>query len=225
MFNKKLNRLLAIMLASVMGATSLPATQVSADTPSSEYDISNDAASDDISDSKIPDEQDSDNNATEEKQPQQLTVEYTPADDIYVGNKVVPVVKSDRADAAVDNLKYTVVEGKNLIEKDTDFASNGIWTAKDNNVKRSIVMEDSEKVIVNFVNENNGKRHELEIPLNITAKALVTALNKAYNLQIDEANENECYMACEQPIAFLKGNRMLEDFGVRNGSTIIFGRK
>lgn len=76
-----------------------------------------------------------------------------------------------------------------------------------------------------FVNENNGKRHELEIPLNITAKALVTALNKAYNLQIDEANENECYMACEQPIAFLKGNRMLEDFGVRNGSTIIFGRK
>ena len=50
-FNKKLNRLLAIMLASVMGATSLPATPVSADTPSSEYDISNDAASDDISDS------------------------------------------------------------------------------------------------------------------------------------------------------------------------------
>ena len=47
-------------------------------------------------------------------------------------------------------------------------------------------MEDSEKVIVNFVNENNGKRHELEIPLNITAKALVTALNKAYNLQIDK---------------------------------------
>lgn len=136
MFNKKLNRLLAIMLASVMGATSLPATQVSADTPSSEYDISNDAASDDISDSKIPDEQDSDNNATEEKQPQQLTVEYTPADDIYVGNKVVPVVKSDRADAAVDNLKYTVVEGKNLIEKDTDFASNGIWTAKDTGTVR-----------------------------------------------------------------------------------------
>lgn len=135
-FNKKLNRLLAIMLASVMGATSLPATQVSADTPSSEYDISNDAASDDISDSKIPDKQDSDNNATEEKQPQQLTVEYTPADDIYVGNKVVPVVKSDRADAAVDNLKYTVVEGKNLIEKDTDFASNGIWTAKDTGTVR-----------------------------------------------------------------------------------------
>lgn len=135
-FNKKLNRLLAIMLASVMGATSLPATPVSADTPSSEYDISNDAASDDISDSKIPDEQDSDNNATEEKQPQQLTVEYTPADDIYVGNKVVPVVKSDRADAAVDNLKYTVVEGKNLIEKDTDFASNGIWTAKDTGTVR-----------------------------------------------------------------------------------------
>ena len=52
-FNKKLNRLLAIMLASVMGATSLPATPVSAGTPSSEYDISNDAASDDISDSKF----------------------------------------------------------------------------------------------------------------------------------------------------------------------------
>ena len=86
-------------------------------------------------------------------------------------------------------------------------------------------MEDSEKVIVNFVNENNGKRHELEIPLNITAKALVTALNKAYNLQIDEANENECYMACEQPIAFLKGNRMLEDLVLGMVRQLYFGRK
>ena len=56
-------------------------------------------------------------------------------------------------------------------------------------------MEDSVKVIVNFVNENNGKRHELEIPLNITAKAQETALNKENKLKIDEANDNECNMA------------------------------
>ena len=34
------------------------------------------------------------------------------------------------------HLKYTVAEGKNLIEKDTDFASNGIWTAKDTGTVR-----------------------------------------------------------------------------------------
>ena len=78
-------------------------------------------------------------------------------------------------------------------------------------------MDENEKKIVNFIDEIRGQTHELEIPLNI-------ALKRAYDLNLDENNTTECYMACEYPIAFLKGNRTLADFGIRNGSSIIFRR-
>lgn len=54
--------------------------------------------------------------------------------------------------------------------------------------------------------------------------SIVIALKRAYDLNLDENNTTECYMACEYPIAFLKGNRTLADFGIRNGSSIIFRR-
>lgn len=53
---------------------------------------------------------------------------------------------------------------------------------------------------------------------------MLIALKRAYDLNLDENNTTECYMACEYPIAFLKGNRTLADFGIRNGSSIIFRR-
>ena len=85
-------------------------------------------------------------------------------------------------------------------------------------------MDENEKKIVNFIDEIRGQTHELEIPLNISANTLITALKRAYDLNLDENNTTECYMACEYPIAFLKGNRTLADFGIRNGSSIIFRR-
>ena len=71
-------------------------------------------------------------------------------------------------------------------------------------------MDENEKKIVNFIDEIRGQTHELE--------------KRAYDLNLDENNTTECYMACEYPIAFLKGNRTLADFGIRNGSSIIFRR-
>lgn len=85
-------------------------------------------------------------------------------------------------------------------------------------------MDENEKKIVNFIDEIRGQTHELEIPLNISANTLIIALKRAYDLNLDENNPTECYMACEYPIAFLKGNRTLADFGIRNGSSIIFRR-
>ena len=61
---------------------------------------------------------------------------------------------------------------------------------------------------------------DLEIPLYITANELVLALNTAYNLQIDTSDIKNCYLKMEQPIALLKGNKTLAEFGVRNGSII-----
>lgn len=63
---------------------------------------------------------------------------------------------------------------------------------------------------------------DLEIPLNITANELVLALNTAYGLGIDTSDIKNCYLKAENPIALLKGNKTLADYGIRNGSDIYY---
>jgi|BioPla2DNA2_1021312.scaffolds.fasta_scaffold05861_2 uncharacterized ubiquitin-like protein YukD len=63
---------------------------------------------------------------------------------------------------------------------------------------------------------------DIEIPLYITANELVVALNEAYDLKIDTSNVKNCYLKAEKPIALLRGNKTLEEFGVRNGTVIYF---
>lgn len=61
---------------------------------------------------------------------------------------------------------------------------------------------------------------DLEVPLDISANDLVNALNTAYELGIDTSDIKNCYLKAENPIALLKGNKTLEEFGLRNGSVI-----
>lgn len=61
---------------------------------------------------------------------------------------------------------------------------------------------------------------DLEIPLDISANELVFALNMAYDIGIDTSNIKDCYLKAENPIALLKGNKTLSEFGLRNGSVI-----
>lgn len=63
---------------------------------------------------------------------------------------------------------------------------------------------------------------DLEIPLHISANELVVALNTAYDLGIDTSDIKNCYLKTENPIALLKGNMTLAEFGIRNGSVINF---
>ena len=63
---------------------------------------------------------------------------------------------------------------------------------------------------------------DVEIPLSITANDLVIALNEGYNLEIDTSDIKNCFLKVEQPISLLRGNKSLKDFGVRNGSIIIY---
>ena len=72
---------------------------------------------------------------------------------------------------------------------------------------------------------NIAKRNftvDLEVPLDISANDLVNALNAAYDLDIDMSNIKNCYLKAENPIALLKGNKTLAEFGLRNGSVINF---
>lgn len=63
---------------------------------------------------------------------------------------------------------------------------------------------------------------DLELPLSISANDLVMSLNTAYDLGIDTSDVQQCYLKAENPIALLKGNKLLSEFGIRNGSVIYY---
>ena len=75
-------------------------------------------------------------------------------------------------------------------------------------------------VILNIIKRDFSV--DLEVPLFISANELVIALNTAYELGIDTTNIKNCYLKAENPIALLKGNKTLAEFGIRNGSVINF---
>lgn len=79
-----------------------------------------------------------------------------------------------------------------------------------------------ETVTVVFSITKRNVVKDIEIPLYITANELVIALNEAYDLNIDTSDVKNCYLKAEKPIALLKGNKTLEEFGVRNGTVIYF---
>ena len=80
------------------------------------------------------------------------------------------------------------------------------------------------KAVVDFKIMKRKKEYDLEIPLDISANDLVAALNTAFDLGIDTGDIKNCYFQAERPIALLKGNKSLAEFGVRNGTIIYFTR-
>ena len=80
----------------------------------------------------------------------------------------------------------------------------------------------NENVTVVFKLDKRNLSMDVEIPLYISANELVIALNEAYNLEIDTTNIKKCYLKAENPIALLRGDKLLADFGVRNGTLIHF---
>lgn len=81
---------------------------------------------------------------------------------------------------------------------------------------------DGEKAIVIFNIQKRKFSIDLEIPLYLTANELVVALNTAYDLNIDVTDVKKCYLKSENPIAFLKGSKTLDKYGIRNGTIINF---
>lgn len=77
-----------------------------------------------------------------------------------------------------------------------------------------------EKVVVVFNIVKKGITHDLEIPTNITTRDLIIGLNEAYELGIDTSDINQCYLKSENPIALLRGNKQLKEYGLRNGSIL-----
>ena len=81
---------------------------------------------------------------------------------------------------------------------------------------------EKDRVVIIFNNKKANTSMDIEVPLNITATELVVGLNAAYDLGIDVSNIKKCYLKSEKPIALLKGNKLLSQYGIRNGSIINF---
>ena len=79
-----------------------------------------------------------------------------------------------------------------------------------------------DKAIIVFKIHKRNFAVDLEVPLFITANELVNALSSAYSLDIDSSDIKNCYLKAENPIALLKGNKTLAEFGIRNGSVLNF---
>lgn len=80
----------------------------------------------------------------------------------------------------------------------------------------------NDRAIIVFKAQKKRITSDLEIPLNISANDLVIALNTAFDLKIDVSDINNCYLKAEKPIALLRGNKTLQEYGIRNGSIICF---
>ncbi len=80
--------------------------------------------------------------------------------------------------------------------------------------------KDSAVVIFNITKRNFTV--DLEIPLFISANDLVIAINEGYGLGIDTTDVKKCYLKTEKPIALLKGNKSLAEFGIRNGTEVYY---
>ena len=76
---------------------------------------------------------------------------------------------------------------------------------------------DSAIITVNLIKAEQS--HDLEIPLDISASELCSALFEKY-LPEQYGDMRQYYLKAERPIALLRGERTLREYGIRDGSVI-----
>lgn len=80
-------------------------------------------------------------------------------------------------------------------------------------------MKEDRIIAILFIHGRNEKI-DVDIPLDITANDLIVGLNLGYELGMDTSDLSKCFLRSENPIALLKGNRTLREYGLRNGTTL-----
>lgn len=65
-----------------------------------------------------------------------------------------------------------------------------------------------------------GREVDLDVPGIISAQDFIVAVNETYNLGIDTTDVKNCHLQTENPIALLKGNKALSEFGIHNGTIV-----
>ena len=78
---------------------------------------------------------------------------------------------------------------------------------------------DQDTVIITVNLIRPGITHDLEVPLDISANELCAALFQQY-VPEQEEDMDQYYLRSERPIALLRGERTLREYGIRDGSII-----
>ena len=81
------------------------------------------------------------------------------------------------------------------------------------------------KVIVTLIDHTNNRSVDLELDLDITALELFYGLDEAYNWGCAGTDIQNCYLAAENPIALLRGNKKLREYGIRNGTILHYNTR
>jgi hypothetical protein len=76
-----------------------------------------------------------------------------------------------------------------------------------------------EEKIVMILN-HDGNQIDIEAPKGITANEFIFAINSGFSLGMDLSNPDICFMRSRNPVALIRGEKTLEELGLRNGSSI-----
>jgi len=74
-------------------------------------------------------------------------------------------------------------------------------------------------VIITINLTGDDKNFDLDVPLDISANELCSALFQKY-LPEQHSDVQQYYLKAERPIALLRGERTLREYGIRDGSVI-----
>lgn len=82
-----------------------------------------------------------------------------------------------------------------------------------------------EKIIIMFKKSNDAKEIDLEVPADLTANELIYGLNQSFNLGINMDKPSKCYLRADYPKALIRGEKTLQDLGIRNGTIIYYDER
>lgn len=83
-------------------------------------------------------------------------------------------------------------------------------------------MDNSIIMIFKTGEKDNGV--DIEVPADIKAGELIYGLNQGFRLGINMDNPMDTYLRSEDPIRLVRGEKTLEEIGLRNGTTLFFER-
>lgn len=84
---------------------------------------------------------------------------------------------------------------------------------------------DRDRIVVVFNDLDSKQQTDLDIPLDISANELIIGLNEVFKLGINTGDLLHCHLKAENPIALLRGNKLLSEYRLRNGTVINYSRK
>lgn len=83
----------------------------------------------------------------------------------------------------------------------------------------------NDNIIVLFSNCKMKREIDLEIPKNLTANELIYGLNDSFMLGINMDKPSQCYLRADYPKVLIRGEKTLEELGIRDGTIIYFDER